>query len=147
MESVRAGGLVRPRPWWHLTDAEPRVGLGRSLDACGGVEGASEDTGHTGVCVKMLHVVEETFIYRIIPPKSLLSAEMVTEEGSEWLLSLLRELQLEQFYAKIRDELNMFSARSPDSPDCPAFPDHVTSPSILCCSPGGSGLLPEVSDQ
>ncbi|KAM4037431.1 activated CDC42 kinase 1-like isoform 3-T3 [Anomaloglossus baeobatrachus] len=32
---------------------------------------------------------------------------MVTEEGSEWLLSLLREVQLEQFYAKIRDQLNV----------------------------------------
>uniref|UniRef100_A0A8C5P799 Non-specific protein-tyrosine kinase n=1 Tax=Leptobrachium leishanense TaxID=445787 RepID=A0A8C5P799_9ANUR len=33
--------------------------------------------------------------------------EMVTEEGTEWLLTLLREVQLEQFYAKIRDELNV----------------------------------------
>ncbi|KAM4675352.1 non-receptor tyrosine-protein kinase TNK1 isoform 2-T2 [Discoglossus pictus] len=32
---------------------------------------------------------------------------MVTEEGTEWLLSLLREVQLEQFYPKIRDELNV----------------------------------------
>ncbi|CAN2391245.1 negative regulation of Ras protein signal transduction [Pristimantis euphronides] len=32
---------------------------------------------------------------------------MVTEEGPEWLLTLLRELQLEQFYSKIRDELNV----------------------------------------
>ncbi|XP_069807992.1 non-receptor tyrosine-protein kinase TNK1-like isoform X3 [Dendropsophus ebraccatus] len=34
-------------------------------------------------------------------------AEMVTEEGPEWLLSLLREVQLEQFYSKIWDELNV----------------------------------------
>ncbi|KAG9463797.1 hypothetical protein GDO78_021057 [Eleutherodactylus coqui] len=32
---------------------------------------------------------------------------MVTEEGSEWLLTLLREVQLEQFYSKMRDELNV----------------------------------------
>lgn len=32
---------------------------------------------------------------------------MVTEEGTEWLLSLLREVQLEQFYSKIQDELNV----------------------------------------
>ncbi|XP_056410836.1 non-receptor tyrosine-protein kinase TNK1-like [Hyla sarda] len=32
---------------------------------------------------------------------------MVTEEGTEWLLSLLREVQLEQFFSKIRDELNV----------------------------------------
>ncbi|XP_053318674.1 non-receptor tyrosine-protein kinase TNK1 [Spea bombifrons] len=32
---------------------------------------------------------------------------MVTEEGTEWLLSLLREVQLEQFYPKVRDELNV----------------------------------------
>ncbi|XP_075703497.1 non-receptor tyrosine-protein kinase TNK1 isoform X1 [Rhinoderma darwinii] len=32
---------------------------------------------------------------------------MVTEDGTEWLLSLLREVQLEQFYPKIRDELNV----------------------------------------
>nr|DBA29611.1 TPA: hypothetical protein GDO54_005682 [Pyxicephalus adspersus] len=32
---------------------------------------------------------------------------MVTEEGSDWLNHLLREVQLEQFYPKIRDELNV----------------------------------------
>ncbi|XP_063305900.1 non-receptor tyrosine-protein kinase TNK1-like isoform X2 [Pelobates fuscus] len=32
---------------------------------------------------------------------------MVTEEGTDWLLALLREVQLEQFYPKIRDELNV----------------------------------------
>ncbi|XP_063806487.1 non-receptor tyrosine-protein kinase TNK1 [Pseudophryne corroboree] len=32
---------------------------------------------------------------------------MVTEEGTEWLLTLLREMQLEQFYPRIRDELNI----------------------------------------
>lgn len=32
---------------------------------------------------------------------------MVTEEGTDWLLTLLREVQLEQFYPKIRDELNV----------------------------------------
>ncbi|KAM4689887.1 non-receptor tyrosine-protein kinase TNK1 [Rhinophrynus dorsalis] len=32
---------------------------------------------------------------------------MVTEEGTEWLLNLLREVQLEQFYTRIRDELNV----------------------------------------
>ncbi|KAM8974306.1 non-receptor tyrosine-protein kinase TNK1 isoform 2-T2 [Pelodytes ibericus] len=32
---------------------------------------------------------------------------MVTEERTEWLLTLLREVQLEQFYPKIRDELNV----------------------------------------
>ncbi|KAM5126677.1 activated CDC42 kinase 1-like isoform 1-T2 [Mantella aurantiaca] len=32
---------------------------------------------------------------------------MVTEEGSDWLIQLLREVQLEQFYQKIRDELNV----------------------------------------
>lgn len=33
--------------------------------------------------------------------------EMVTEEGSDWLTQLLREVQLEQFYKRIRDELNV----------------------------------------
>ncbi|XP_075062234.1 non-receptor tyrosine-protein kinase TNK1 [Mixophyes fleayi] len=32
---------------------------------------------------------------------------MVTEEGTDWLLALLRELQLDQFYPRIRDELNV----------------------------------------
>ncbi|MEE6528684.1 hypothetical protein FKM82_031349 [Ascaphus truei] len=32
---------------------------------------------------------------------------MVTEEGTEWLLSFLREVQLEQFYPRIRDDLNI----------------------------------------
>lgn len=108
---------------------------------------------------------------------------MVTEEGTEWLLSLLREVQLEQFYSKIRDELNvtrpghfdfvkpfdldqigmgrpaqrrlleaikrrkppvrpkswmykMFSTRSPDSPDCPPYPDPGT------CSSSPSSAAP-----
>ncbi|XP_068129920.1 non-receptor tyrosine-protein kinase TNK1 isoform X2 [Hyperolius riggenbachi] len=33
--------------------------------------------------------------------------EMVTEDGSDWLINLLREVQLEQFYPKIRNELNV----------------------------------------
>ncbi|XP_053574404.1 non-receptor tyrosine-protein kinase TNK1 isoform X2 [Bombina bombina] len=32
---------------------------------------------------------------------------MVTEEGTQWLLTLLKEVQLEQFYPRIRDELNV----------------------------------------
>ncbi|XP_040271345.1 non-receptor tyrosine-protein kinase TNK1 isoform X2 [Bufo bufo] len=32
---------------------------------------------------------------------------MVTEEGSDWLLAVLREVQLEQFHSKIQDELNV----------------------------------------
>ncbi|GCB84698.1 hypothetical protein scyTo_0025341, partial [Scyliorhinus torazame] len=29
------------------------------------------------------------------------------EEGTEWLLQLLREVQLEHFYLRIRDDLNV----------------------------------------
>ncbi|XP_043932961.1 non-receptor tyrosine-protein kinase TNK1 [Protopterus annectens] len=32
---------------------------------------------------------------------------MMHEDGTEWLLGLLQEIQLEQFYLKIRDELNI----------------------------------------
>uniref|UniRef100_F6UT48 non-specific protein-tyrosine kinase n=1 Tax=Xenopus tropicalis TaxID=8364 RepID=F6UT48_XENTR len=32
---------------------------------------------------------------------------MGTEEGTDWLLALLREVQLEQFYSKLRDGLNI----------------------------------------
>nr|XP_021136238.1 activated CDC42 kinase 1 isoform X3 [Columba livia] len=43
-----------------------------------------------------------------MPCRRRLSCSMQAEEGTDWLLELLTELQLQQYFLRIRDELNVF---------------------------------------
>lgn len=54
-----------------------------------------------GACRGLRHVKEDASVPRAPP------ADMLPDAGSPWLLRLLRDIQLAQFYRPILDELNV----------------------------------------
>lgn len=65
-----------------------------------------EQFNHISKAMEKLQAVNST-VCILMQVKSVFVVQMQCEEGTEWLLELLTDVQLQQYFLRIRDDLNV----------------------------------------